>query len=100
MIIYDTTLRDGEQSPDVKLSMRDKLEIAKALDDFKVDYIELGWPASNEKEMECFLQAYNLNLKNAKIAVNNAINRPFFIVSLYSSQILLSIVCICTVHLF
>lgn len=68
MIIYDTTLRDGEQSPDVKLSMRDKLEIAKALDDFKVDYIELGWPASNEKEMECFLQANNLNLKNAKIA--------------------------------
>ena len=41
--IYDTTLRDGTQSPEVNFSVRDKLEIAKALDEFGADYIELGW---------------------------------------------------------
>lgn len=74
MIIYDTTLRDGEQSPEVTLSIRDKLEIVKALDDFKVDYIELGWPASNKKDMETFLQSAELNL-NAKIAAFGSTKR-------------------------
>jgi len=42
--IFDTTLRDGSQSRNISFSVRDKIEIAKALDDFGVDYIELGWP--------------------------------------------------------
>ena len=42
MKIFDTTLRDGCQSANVNFSVRDKIEIAKALDYFGVDYIELG----------------------------------------------------------
>ncbi len=74
MEIYDTTLRDGEQSPEARFSIRDKLEIAKALDEFGLDYIEIGWPASNEKEMEAFLEANRLNL-NAKIAAFGSTKR-------------------------
>ncbi len=68
MQIYDTTLRDGTQSKSVNLTVRDKLEFVKILDNFGVDYIELGWPGSNPKDMECFLKAANLKLKNSKIA--------------------------------
>ena len=65
--IYDTTLRDGTQSRDVNLTVKDKLEFAKVLDGFGVDYIELGWPGSNPKDMECFLDISKIKLKKAKI---------------------------------
>ena len=67
MRLFDTTLRDGCQSPNVNLSVRDKIEVVKVLDDLGIDYIELGWPAANKKEMETFLEASKLRLKNAKI---------------------------------
>jgi len=73
--LFDTTLRDGAQSPDVNFSMRDKLEIVKALDDFGIDYIELGWPGSNPKDMESFLEASKLDLKKAKIVAFGATKR-------------------------
>ncbi len=48
--IYDTTLRDGEQSIGVSLSAADKLLIAKALAGAGVDRIEAGFPASTEDD--------------------------------------------------
>ena len=45
--LYDTTLRDGAQTQGVDFSVRDKLAIARALDDFGIDYIEGGWPGAN-----------------------------------------------------
>ncbi len=72
--LFDTTLRDGTQNPDVNFSVRDKIEIAKALDNFGIDYIELGWPGSNPKEMEAFLEASKLKL-NAKIVAFGATKR-------------------------
>lgn len=73
--IFDTTLRDGSQSSDVNFGVRDKIEIARALDDFGVDYIELGWPGSNPKDMECFLEASRLRLKKAKIVAFGSTRR-------------------------
>jgi len=70
--IFDTTLRDGTQSPDVNFSLRDKIEIVKSLDDFGVDYIELGWPGSNPKDMDTFLEATKLKLKKAEIVAFGA----------------------------
>jgi len=66
--IFDTTLRDGSQSSDVSFSIKDKLGIVRALDDFGVDFVELGWPAANAKEMETFLQAAALNLRTKIVA--------------------------------
>ncbi|MGN0177156.1 MAG: homocitrate synthase family protein [Methanobrevibacter sp.] len=52
LIIYDTTLRDGEQTPGVCFSFDEKLEIAKKLDQFKIHQIEAGFPIVSEKEKE------------------------------------------------
>jgi 2-isopropylmalate synthase len=45
--IYDTTLRAGEQSPGLSISLEEKLEIARALRDLQVDAIEAGFPAAS-----------------------------------------------------
>ena len=50
--IYDTTLRDGEQTPGVCFSYDDKLEIARKLDQFKIHQIEAGFPIVSEREKE------------------------------------------------
>jgi len=68
MKIYDTTLRDGTQSKAVNLTVKDKLSILELLDKAGVDYAELGWPGSNPKDMEAFVLASRLKLKNLKIA--------------------------------
>ena len=51
-IIYDTTLRDGEQTPGVCFSFDEKLEISRKLDQFKINQIEAGFPIVSEKEKE------------------------------------------------
>lgn len=48
--IFDTTLRDGEQSPSVALDLKEKIEIAYALEKLGVDVIEAGFPISNEED--------------------------------------------------
>ena len=48
--IFDTTLRDGEQSPGVALSPENKLSIAKNLDELGVDAIETGFPIISKGE--------------------------------------------------
>jgi len=52
--IFDTTLRDGEQTPGVSLTPQNKLRIAKQLDELGVDVIEAGFASSSEGEMEAF----------------------------------------------
>src|SRR5690625_4821209 len=46
--IFDTTLRDGEQSPGVNLNQPEKLEIARQLERFGIDRMEAGFPASSK----------------------------------------------------
>jgi 2-isopropylmalate synthase len=50
--IFDTTLRDGEQSPGVNLNQLEKLEIARQLERFGVDVMEAGFPASSQGDFE------------------------------------------------
>lgn len=73
--IFDTTLRDGSQSSDVNFSIYDKIELVKALDDFGIDYIELGWPGSNPKDIQSFKEVQNLTLRNSKIVAFGSTKR-------------------------
>ncbi len=52
--IYDTTLRDGAQAEGVTFSPSSKIQIAKTLDSFGVDYIEGGFAASNPRDKAFF----------------------------------------------
>jgi 2-isopropylmalate synthase len=73
--VYDTTLRDGMQAEGVSFSLEDKLAIAKALDDLGVDYIEGGYAASNDKEMQFFQRLPELGLTHAKVAAFGSTRR-------------------------
>lgn len=53
LIIFDTTLRDGEQSPGASMTKDEKLRIAKQLERLKVDVIEAGFAASSNGDFEC-----------------------------------------------
>ncbi|WP_107495183.1 2-isopropylmalate synthase [Thalassobius sp. I31.1] len=52
VVIFDTTLRDGEQSPGATMTHDEKLEIAEMLDDMGVDIIEAGFPISSEGDFK------------------------------------------------
>lgn len=54
LYLYDTTLRDGQQTQGVQFSTRDKQQIARVLDDLGVDYIEGGWPGANPTDSAFF----------------------------------------------
>jgi len=54
LYLYDTTLRDGQQTQGVQFSTAEKLRIAEALDDLGVDYIEGGWPGANPTDSAFF----------------------------------------------
>jgi 2-isopropylmalate synthase len=66
--IYDTTLRDGTQGEGFNLSLEDKLQIARKLDELGVDYIEGGFPLSNPKDSAFFRDVRTLGLKHARVA--------------------------------
>ena len=65
--IYDTTLRDGTQGVGVSLTLTDKLNITRLLDELGVDFIEGGYPLSNPKDVAYFEEVQKLNLKHAKV---------------------------------
>lgn len=52
--VYDTTLRDGAQGEGISFSLRDKVRLAERLDAFGMQYIEGGYPGSNEKDSQFF----------------------------------------------
>lgn len=54
LYLYDTTLRDGQQTQGVQFSTAEKLRIAEALDALGVDYIEGGWPGANPTDSAFF----------------------------------------------
>ncbi|MCA3507946.1 MAG: citramalate synthase [Rhodobacter sp.] len=57
LFLFDTTLRDGQQTQGVQFSTAEKRQIAAALDALGVDYIEGGWPGANPTDSEFFAGA-------------------------------------------
>lgn len=68
IITYDTTLRDGEQCEGIALSLADKLAIVRRLDEFGIDIIEGGFPASNPKDVAFFREVAAMDLEHARVA--------------------------------
>ena len=52
VIVFDTTMRDGEQSPGASMSLDEKLELAKILEDMRVDVIEAGFPIASNGDFD------------------------------------------------
>ncbi len=67
VVIFDTTLRDGEQCPGATMTFEEKLEIAEMLDDMGVDVIEAGFPITSEGDFQAVSEIARRS-KNAVIA--------------------------------
>ena len=61
--IFDTTLRDGEQSPGCSMNVREKLQVARMLDELGVDVIEAGFPAASDGDFASVKAVGDLGLK-------------------------------------
>jgi 2-isopropylmalate synthase len=66
LIIFDTTLRDGEQSPGASMTRDEKLRIARQLERLRVDVIEAGFAASSNGDFEC-VQAIARAIKDSTV---------------------------------
>ncbi len=66
VIIFDTTLRDGEQSPGCSMNLEEKLRMAKLLDDMGVDIIEAGFPIASPGDFEAVQEIAKM-VKNAVV---------------------------------
>ena len=72
VIIFDTSLRDGEQAPGATMNLREKTRLAEQLEILGVDVIEAGFPASSQTDFES-VQAVAAQVKDCQIAVLNRI---------------------------
>lgn len=70
--IFDTTLRDGEQTPGVSLTAEDKMEIARQLSKLGVDVIEAGFPSSSEGEKKVVREIAKSGLEPEICALSRA----------------------------
>jgi len=73
--LYDATLRDGAQSEGINFSVEDKLAIAISLDALGIDYVEGGYPLSNEKDMAFFERIRRKKLRHARISAFGSTRR-------------------------
>ena len=72
--LFDTTLRDGQQTTGVNFSVSDKMTLAKNLDELGVDYIEGGWPGANTTDNDFFSR--DLNFSKSKFTAFGMTRRP------------------------
>ena len=80
--LYDTTLRDGQQTQGVNFSVDNKIHISKALDDLGIDYVEGGWPGANPTDSDFFdtkpklkatFTAFGMTKRSGKSAENDEV---------------------------
>ncbi len=64
--IFDTTLRDGEQSPGCSMNLEEKLQLARQLERLGVDIIEAGFPIASQGDFES-VQAIAVELKDTSV---------------------------------
>ena len=59
--LFDTTLRDGQQTTGVNFTVSDKVTLSNALDELGIDYIEGGWPGANPIDSQFFERKLEFN---------------------------------------
>jgi 2-isopropylmalate synthase len=91
--LYDTTLRDGSQSEGVSFSLQDKLNFVQKLDSFNFDFIEGGFPNSNEKDAEFFCRIAGTELQTSVVSAfgmtrrkNTAVEKDSGVLSLLNAD--------------
>jgi 2-isopropylmalate synthase len=67
VLIFDTTLRDGEQSPGASMNQEEKLSIARLLQELRVDIIEAGFPIASKGDFNS-VQAIAREIKDCQVA--------------------------------
>ena len=73
--ILDTTLRDGEQTPGVALTVDEKIQIAQKLNNLGVDKIEAGFPASSQGEFEACKKVNSLGLDSTVVGLARTVQK-------------------------
>ncbi len=76
LLVFDTTLRDGMQGMGINYTLEDKIQIAHRLDEMRIDYIEGGFPASNEKEAAFFERCRKERFEHARVASFGSTRKP------------------------
>lgn len=73
--IFDTTLRDGEQTPGVALTVDEKMQIAQKLNNLGVDKIEVGFPASSHGEIESATKIKSMDLDSTLVGLARSLTK-------------------------
>ncbi|MBU4016874.1 2-isopropylmalate synthase, partial [Patescibacteria group bacterium] len=73
IIVFDTTLRDGEQAPGCQLNTLEKIEVAKVLEELGVDVIEAGFPISSPGDLQSVQEITKIVKKPVIAALSRAI---------------------------
>ena len=75
VLAYDVTLRDGTQGEGISFSVKDKIKVSHKIDELGVEYIEGGWPGSNERDEGFFREAKKQKYINSKIVAFGSTRR-------------------------
>ena len=75
LIIFDTTLRDGEQSPGASMDIDEKLQIATALEELNVDIIEAGFPIASTGDFNAVQEISKTISKSTICALARALEK-------------------------
>ena len=71
----DTTLRDGEQTPGVALTVDEKIQIAQKLNDLGIDKIEAGFPIASNGEFEACKEIKSLDLDSTVVGLARCVKK-------------------------
>ena len=75
IFIFDTTLRDGEQTPGVALTVDEKIQIAQKLNNLGVDKIEVGFPSASKGEIESSKRIVSMDLDSTLVGLSRSLKK-------------------------
>ena len=77
IIIFDTTMRDGEQSPGASMSLEEKIQISRVFDELGIDIIEAGFPIASPGDFEAVTEVSKILKRKMDSSMDRSINNTF-----------------------